>query len=116
LPVVPIDHGDTSYLSLRRPVRALHAGSNRVRYNRTLQRWEIRAWTSRAPRIEVDSDAWSMVLRRQQASRPIPTDADGNSVGRRWEKFPMPVPVDELDNGVFALSRSNCLRRGWTVV
>lgn len=37
------------YLCLQRPVSAPCAGSCRVRYNNTYQRWEIRAWASRTP-------------------------------------------------------------------
>jgi hypothetical protein len=116
LPTVPEGWGERGYLAHLRPVSVLQAESNRLRFNKKLQRWEIRAWTSHAPEVRVCSDAWSMVLRRHQVSKTIQVDTEGNSLGFRWEKFPMPVPKDGHENGVFALSRSNCLRRGWTAV
>lgn len=90
LPQVPRKWSKRPYLALHRDVSVFQPGPCRMRYNRNLQRWELRAWTSRTPVIQVPSDAWSMILRRFAA------------------------PSDIHAPGVFAVSRSNCLNRGWT--
>lgn len=90
LPTVPIKWNKRPYLSLHRDVSVLQPGPCRMRYNSLLQRWELRAWASHTPLITVDSDAWSMILRRFTS------------------------PSDVHAPGVFAVSRSNCLHRGWT--
>lgn len=105
LPILPMELGKRGYFALNRPVSTFHVGSCRTRYNRNLQRMEIRAWTSLTPEITVNSDAWSMVLRRMKSSQEIPL-----------REFPLPIPEDAYAPGVFALSRGNCLKRGWTAL
>lgn len=90
LPEIPMGWGDRAYLAFRRHVSAFQPEGNRIRYNDKLHRMEVRGWTSRAPKIKVPSDAWSMILRR------------------------LTSPSDVHAPGVFAVSRGNCLHRGWT--
>lgn len=92
LPVLPKGSQGRGYFALIRDASVFQAGSARVRYNSILHRFEIRAWTSRTPTVRVPSDAWSMVLRR------------------------LTSPSDIHEPGVFAVSRGNCLHRGWTAL
>jgi hypothetical protein len=88
---LPITYRQEGYLSLIRPVRTIQPGPrSQVRYNAELMRYEIRAWTLLTPSIEVDSNDWSMVLRRHTS------------------------PSDWSDPGTFAVPRRSRLHRGWS--
>jgi hypothetical protein len=88
---LPITYRQEGYLSLIRPVRTIQPGPrSKVRFNSDLMRWEIRAWTLFTPSIEVESNDWSMVLRRYTS------------------------PSDWSDPGTFAVPRRSRLHRGWS--
>jgi len=92
LPYIPMEWGKRGYLAWARHGSVFLDNGRRVRYNKVLMRYEVKSWTSRTPRVEVPSDAWSMILRRFTS------------------------PSDTHEPGVFAVSRGNCLHRGWTPV
>jgi hypothetical protein len=88
---LPITYQQEGYLSLIRPVRTIQPGPRSpIRYNVDWARWEIRAWTLFTPSIEVESNDWSMILRRFTS------------------------PSDWSDPGTFAVPRRSRLHRGWS--
>lgn len=64
----------------------------KTRFNRSLHRFEVRAWSSEALTVESNPDCWGMILRRFSS------------------------PSEHDDPGVFALPRRSRLRLGWTPV
>jgi hypothetical protein len=87
---LPVTNQQKGYLALLRPLRTTQPGPNKVRFNKALQRWEIRAWALETAEISVESNDWSMVLRRFTS------------------------PSDWSDPGVFAVPRRSRLKRGWS--
>jgi hypothetical protein len=88
---LPITNRQLGFVSLIRPLRAIQPGSqSRVRYNKDLMRFEIRAWTLRSADISVDCNDWSMILRRFTS------------------------PSDWSDPGTFVVPRHSRLQRGWS--
>jgi hypothetical protein len=90
LGTLPITNRQLAFLSLIRPLKTNQPNSTPVRYNKALQRWEIRGWSLRSTEISVDPSDWSMVLRRFTS------------------------PSDWSDPGVFAVPRRSRLIRGWS--
>lgn len=89
---LPITNRKIGILSLIRPLRTNQPGKNPVRYNVKLCRFEIRGWSLESPELSVDSNVWSMVLRR------------------------LTSPSDWSDPGVYAVPRRSCLHRGWSSI
>jgi hypothetical protein len=87
---LPITSRMQGFLSLIRPLRTNQPGSCRVRFNQELQRWEWRGWSLETPELTVESNDWSMVLRR------------------------LTSPSDWSEPGVFAVPRRSRLHRGWS--
>lgn len=88
---LPMTNRQMGFLSLIRPLRTNQPGPRaKVRYNKLLQRWELRGWSLRDPELSVSCDNWSMVLRR----------------------FTSPSYWSEP--GVFAVPRRSRLHRGWS--
>ena len=81
----------TGYLSWIRPIRTIQPGSrSKLRFNKALQRFEIRGWTLRSEEYSADPNVWSMVLRRFTS------------------------PSDWSDPGIFVAPRHSRLKRGWS--
>jgi hypothetical protein len=89
---LPITNRKIGILSLVRPLRTNQPGTNPVRYNVKLMRYEIRGWSLKSADLTVDSNVWSMVLRRHTS------------------------PSNWSDPGVYAVPRRSCLHRGWSSI
>lgn len=91
---LPITNRQQGFLSLIRPLRTTYPGQSKVRWSpakeNNYQRWEIRAWQLKSKDVSVDSDDWSMILRRFTS------------------------PSDWSDPGVFVVPRHSRLHRGWS--
>jgi hypothetical protein len=88
---LPITNRIQGFLSLIRPLRTNQPNSHtRVRFNQELQRWEWRGWSLKSKELTVDSNVWSMVLRR------------------------LTSPSDWSEPGVYVVPRHSCLHRGWS--
>jgi hypothetical protein len=89
---LPITNRQHAFLSLIRPLRTNNPGLAPVRFNKALQRFEILGWSLKSAELSVDSNVWSMVLRRFTS------------------------PSDWSDPGVFAVPRRSRLHRGWSSI
>lgn len=96
---LPITNRQQAFLSLIRPLRTNQPGcSTRVRFRMEVsdntkpcyQREEWRGWSLKSAELSVDSNDWSMVLRR------------------------LTSPSDWSEPGVFAVPRRSRLHRGWS--